>query len=565
MGKVKRYGYFPSEKHANVKELINFGAAKFGNSVAYREIDKYKNFVDHTFLQTKDEVNALGTKLLADGHGGCHIALMSENRYAWVLTYLTVMCGVGVIVPLDKELLDDDVLLQLTKSDCEIIVCSKTYIPMMKRVKERCPQIKLIISMDKSKDPEIPWLFDLVDDGAELMRKDRRYIEAEIDPNALTEIIFTSGTTGANKGVMLTHRNLCHVVYGSLSLIDPKSVSMSVLPMSHSFESSCHVLCVLQAGIMLCFCDNLRKVMDCLSSFKPGMVLMVPLMLETIQKQIVSEMKRRKLYKHYRAGVFWSGILRKIGIDMRKKLFESLRVSLGGNLELVVCGGAPLSQETIQFYDQIGIKVINGYGISECAPLLSANSCAWMVDGSVGRPIPEVEVRIANADDDGIGEIHAKGLNVFLGYYKDTESTKATFTNDGWFNTGDVGYLDKNGILFITGRKKNLIIFPNGKNVSPEEIEEHIVHDLEYVREVVVYGEEETSRGNPIICAVIYPNLEWMKNNGITDIQAKLNEDIKIVNSKLPGYKRVGKVIFRDTEFEKTTTKKIKRHKVLSN
>lgn len=564
MGKLKRYGFYESNQYTDVKELLNTAASKFGNSVAYREMDKYKNFVDHTFLQTKDEVNSLGTKLLADGHGGCHIAIMSENRYAWVLTYLTVINGVGVAVPLDKELLDDDVLLQLKKSDCEIIVCSKTYLPMMQRVKARCPEIKLIISMDKSKDPEIPWLFDLVDDGAELMRKNRTYIEKKIDPNALAEIIFTSGTTGANKGVMLTHKNLCHVVYGAFSLIKTKAVNMSVLPVSHSFECSCHVLAILHAGVMLCFCDNLRRVMDCLAAYKPDMVLMVPLMLETIQKQIVSEMKRRKLYNHYRAGVFWSGILRKIGIDMRKKFFESLLVSLGGNLDQVVCGGAPLMPETVQFYDEIGIKVINGYGISECGPLLAANSTEWSVTGSVGRPIPGTDVRIAEPDEDGIGEIHAKGPNVFLGYYKDTESTKATFTNDGWFNTGDLGYLDKNNVLFITGRKKNLIIFPNGKNVSPEEIEEHIARDLEYVREVIVYGEEETSRGNPIICAVIFPNLEWMSANGITDIQDKLNEDIKIVNASLPGYKKIGKVIFRDTEFEKTTTKKIKRQRVLN-
>ncbi len=564
MAKVKRYGYYESVQYTDVKDLLNKSAAKHGNSVAYREMDKYRNFIDHTFLQTKDEVNALGTKLLADGHGGCHIAIMSENRYAWVLTYLTVMCGVGVIVPLDKELLDDDVILQLTKSDCEIIVCSKTYMPMMKRVKERMPQIKLIISMDKSKDPEIPWLFDLVDDGAELMRKDRTYIDKTIDVNALTEIIFTSGTTGANKGVMLTHKNLCHVIYGEFALIDPPEVSMSVLPASHSLESTVHILGTLHAGMMLCFCENLRYVMDRISAYKPQLLLMVPLMLETIQKQIVSEMKRRKLYNHYRAGVFWSGVLRKFGIDIRKKMFESLLVSLGGNLELIVCGGAPLMPETVQFYDEVGIKVLNGYGISECAPLLSANSTAYSVEGSVGKPIPGIELRIANKDNDGIGEIHVKGPNVFLGYYKDPESTKATFTDDGWFNTGDLGYLDKNGMLFITGRLKNLIIFPNGKNVSPEEIEEHIVHDLEYVKEVVVYGDDETKRGNPIICAAIYPDLEWMKENGVTDIQEKLNEDIKKVNAALPGYKKVAKVIFRDTEFEKTTTKKIKRAQVLN-
>ena len=564
MGKLKRYNTYQAVEFTDLKELLNTAASKYGNSVAYREMDKYRNFIDRTFLQTKDEVNALGTKLLVDGYENCHVAIMSENRYAWALSYLTVINGIGVAVPLDKELLDADVALQIARSDCEIIICSKTYLPMMQRVKERCPGIKKIISMDKSKDPEIPYIFDLVDDGAELMRKNRSYIDKKINPDVLAEIIFTSGTTGANKGVMLTHRNICHVLYGSFSLIKPKKVNLSVLPVSHSFECSCHILGTLYAGVMLCFCENLRYVSDRLQTYKPDMVLMVPLMLETVQKQIVSEMKRRKLYKHYKAGVFWSGILRKFGIDLRRKLFESILVSLGGNLEQVVCGGAPLKQETVKFYDEIGITVVNGYGISECAPLLSANCTEWQIDGSVGLPIPGTDIRISNPDEDGIGEIHAKGPNVFIGYYKDTEATKATFTDDGWFDTGDLGYLDKNGVLFITGRKKNLIIFANGKNVSPEEIEEHIEHDLEYVKEVVVYPDDEMSRGNPIICAAIFPDFAWMEENGITDVEEKINEDIKKVNQSLPGYKKVSRVVVRDTEFEKTTTKKIKRAKVLN-
>ncbi len=565
MGKLKRYNTYQSVEFTDLKELLNTAASKYGNSVAFREMDKYRNFIDRTFLQTKDEVNALGTKLLVEGYENCHVAIMSENRYAWVLSYLTVINGIGVAVPLDKELLDSDVALQVTRSDCEIIICSKTYLPMMQRVKERCPSVKKIISMDKSKDPEIPYIFDLVDDGAELMRKNRAYVDKKINPDALTEIIFTSGTTGANKGVMLTHKNICHVLYGAFSLIKTKKVNMSVLPISHSFECSCHILGTLYAGIMLCFCENLRYVSDRLQTYKPDMVLMVPLMLETVQKQIISEMKRRKLYNHYKAGVFWSGILRKFGIDLRRKLFESILVSLGGNLEQVVCGGAPLKQETVKFYDQIGITVINGYGISECAPLLSANSTEWQIDGSVGLPIPGTDIRISKPDDEGIGEIHAKGPNVFMGYYKDTESTKATFTDDGWFDTGDLGYLDKNGILYITGRKKNLIIFANGKNVSPEEIEEHIEHDLEYVKEVVVYPDDEMSRGNPIICAAIFPDFTWMEEHGVTDVEEKINEDIKKVNQSLPGYKKVSRVVVRDTEFEKTTTKKIKRAKVLNN
>ncbi len=571
---MKKFGSYESAKYNNIKDLVKQGAKKYGHATVYRELDSKKQFVDHSFIATRAEMNDLGTALLALGLKGSHIAVIGENRYDWALSYLAVLNGVGVVVPLDKELTADELAVQINKADCEAIIVSASYMPTVQKILPELEKMKYVIGMDLEDDNgQFLSLRRLVEKGTAMTaRGDRSYKDMVIDGDAMAEIIFTSGTTGSNKGVMLSHNNLAHVIYASFTLIHtPQKVHISVLPVSHSFECTEHVLSMWHCGSTLCFCKSLRHVNESLNLYKPHFALMVPLMLETMQKSIELETKRSGLQKHFNWGMFCSKTLRKIGIDKRRAFFNPVLSKLGGNLEQVVCGGAPLKEETRQFFESIGINVVNGYGISECGPLLAANSTGWNVPGSVGKVIPDVEIEIRDENDEGIGEIHAKGPNIFLGYYKDEEATKVSIVN-GWFDTGDLGKLDKNGILYITGRKKNLIILSNGKNVSAEELEDAILKYLPYVKEVVVSSsdmyEDEANRDKRKevqICAIAYLDPEFVKTNklDLTAQQELLYNDIKKkVNPHLAHYKGITSVFVRDTEFIKTTTKKIKRFTV---
>ncbi len=573
---MKKFSFYESPKYADVRDLVYKGAEKYGQSTVYRELDKDKQFIDHSFIETKAEMNALGTALMNMGLKGSHIAVIGENRYDWVLSYLAIINGVGVVVPIDKEMTPNEITMQIEKADCEAVIVSASYLPSLKSGLSEISGLKYIISMDLSEhSDDVMSLHKLIEDGADAVaRGDRAYIDMPIDKDAVAEIIFTSGTTGSNKGVMLSHGNLVHVLYGSFALIDSyEKIHISVLPVSHSFECTEHVLAVWHCGSTLCFCKSLRYISDSLKQYKPHFALMVPLMLESMQKSIMLEVKRSKLESYFKWGLHCSKILRKVGIDKRRQFFNSVLSKLGGNIEQVVCGGAPLKEETRKFFDSIGINIVNGYGISECAPLLSANCTGWNVPGSVGKVIPGVEIEIRNKDDNGIGEIHAKGPNVFLGYYKDEESTRATM-NNGWFDTGDLGKLDKKGMLYITGRKKNLIILSNGKNVSAEELEDAVQKYMPYVKEIVVtssdhlYVDGKSKNGEIQICALMYIDPEYIEEKGLNDPVALhdhvYNELNNKVNPKLSHYKRITSVSIRDTEFIKTSSKKIKRHMAIS-
>ncbi len=553
-----RYKSMHPQRLNDMRELTIRASNLFADKTAFKEISANNRIMEYTFSQLEQDRLALGTKLLDLGMDGYHIAILSENSYAWILTYLTVVCGVGVVVPLDKELLKDDIAMLLKKSDADAIVCSETYLPLVNEILSRCPNIKSVIVMNPSGPHTATYdLHTLIEKGRKLLHiGNNTYANKEIDPQAMCEILFTSGTTGPNKGVMLSHQNFMADLYGFMHFIKVTPVSFSVLPIHHSFESTCHILGILYTGNTLCFNNSLKHLMKNIALFKPGMSLMVPLFLEVMYKQIWQETKKNNLEKHLIYGIKFSNLLRKFGIDKRQLFFKPILDKFGGNLEQIVCGGAPLRADLIKRYDEIGINIINGYGITECAPVISTNASAWKKKGTVGHVLPGCQVRIANPDKNGNGEIQITGDIVMLGYYKDAKNTKEVFTQDGYFRTGDLGRLSKDNFLTITGRKKNLIILPNGKNVSPEEIEE-TVSAIPYVKEVMVYAKKRED--GEIIAADVFLDSAYLSMNPIENIGQRLDHDIRRLNSSLPVHKRIGDVQIVDQEFEKTTTKKIKR------
>ena len=554
--------YYETDYIHTLRDLLERSEKKYGLDFAYKELDPERNLHSYTFVQLREDVDALGTSLLERGLLGKHFAIVGESSYSYVVSYMAVSMGLGVIVPLDKELSKEELLKLICKSDAEVLLYSELLSDDVEELKGSCPEVRTFIniSMYSTKMGSIS-ILDLLQEGRSLINSgDRRYKTLPIDRNKMAAILFTSGTTGVNKGVMLSHKNILTVIHSAFSMFRFSKVSFSVLPINHTYEFNLHVLGCLYGGITLCFNDSIKHVKDNLMIFQPGMTLMVPMIVESLYKNIWKEAEKNNLTKHLQYGIWFSNLIRKVGIDQRKLFFKPIMESLGGNLQTIVCGGAPLRPDIVKGFEDIGISVYNGYGITECAPLIATNCTMKNIAGSVGFVIPDNLVRIADTDEDGIGEIQVQGDNVMMGYYKDPVSTRKTFTADGWFKTGDLGYLDRKGALYITGREKNLIILANGKNVHPEELEEYILDHLAYVKEVVVYAPLSPEGNEVMIMAEAYVEDQFLIEKGVDEAKKILKEDISKLNHKLSVYKRIHDVELRECEFEKTTTKKIKRY-----
>ena len=554
--------YYETDYIHTLRDLLERSEKKYSLDFAYKELDPERNLHSYTFVQLREDVDALGTSLLERGLLGKHFAIVSESSYSYVVSYMAVSMGLGVIVPLDKELSKEELLKLICKSDAEVLLYSELLSDDVEELKGSCPEVRTFIniSMYGTKMGSIS-ILDLLQEGRSLINSgDRRYKTLPIDRNKMAAILFTSGTTGVHKGVMLSHKNILTVIHSAFSMFRFSKVSFSVLPINHTYEFNLHILGCLYGGITLCFNDSIKHVKDNLMIFQPGMTLMVPMIVESLYKNIWKEAEKNNLTKHLQYGIWFSNLIRKVGIDQRKLFFKPIMESLGGNLQTIVCGGAPLRPDIVKGFEDIGISVYNGYGITECAPLIATNCTMKNIAGSVGVVIPDNLVRIADTDEDGIGEIQVQGDNVMMGYYKDPVSTRKTFTADGWFKTGDLGYLDRKGALYITGREKNLIILANGKNVHPEELEEYILDHLAYVKEVVVYAPLSPEGNEVMIMAEAYVEDQFLIEKGVDEAKKILKEDISKLNHKLSVYKRIHDVELRECEFEKTTTKKIKRY-----
>lgn len=558
MNKQKDYPLNEVQKFSSIKEMLEIAVREVPDKVAFK-YKVNKEVKDVTYSEFQNDTLCLGEALVELNVADKHIAVIGENSYDWVTVYLTVLKSSGVIVPIDKELPFHDIMNVLKSSDSEVMFYAQKYEKDLMEHQDELPNIKYFIGFSREKDEGKFLSYNLLKEkGKKLLEGgSKKYSEIKPNESKLKMLVYTSGTTGMAKGVMLSEHNLVNSVYHGLRVSTVYERCLSVLPYHHTYEAVSGLLVSLHHHSTICINENLKTVQKNLQLYKPDYVYLVPAFVEVFYKKIWSNAKQTGKEKALKTLIKISNFLRKIGIDLRRKLFKSVLDAFGGNLIKIVCGGAPIRAELGEFFDDIGINLINGYGITECSPLVSANRDFFNDPATVGSILPCCEVKIENKDEDGNGEILVKGDVVMMGYYKNPKLTEEVLKN-GWFNTGDYGRINEKGQLMITGRKKNLIVLDNGKNVFPEEIEGYIM-SIPYVLEVIVRGIKNDEGIETGLSAEVVLNEESVKEMGIENPEESLRKDITDVTKELPMYKRVSKVILRETPFEKTTSNKIKR------
>mgnify|MGYP001860603749 FL=1 len=564
MAKNKNYPLYEVAPLKDFKDMLRQADEQAGDKIAIRYFLDWasKSIRDVTYHEFKHETEALGTGLASLGITDCHVAMVSENSYYWILTYVTVLNSSGVYVPVDKELPFDEIMNILRHSDSEVVFYSGAFESKFRERADELPQIKYFIGIDlpaELADGRFISRDALMAKGEELLEAgDDSYLSLESDDSALKMLVYTSGTTGVAKGVMLSLHNLVSSVYYGLQVSTVFSTCLSVLPYHHTYEAVCGLLVSLHHHSTICVNDSLRHVAENMKIFQPDYIMLVPLFVENLYKKIRANIEAKGKTKAFDKLIAMSNGMRHVGIDMRRKLFSQIYDVFGGRIIKLVCGGAPIRPELAAFFDAVGINLINGYGITECSPLVSVNRDYYSDYRSVGVKLPCLEIKIDEPNEDGEGEICVMGDVVMMGYYKNPEATAAVLSEDGWFRTGDYGRFNDEGQLFITGRKKNLIVLKNGKNVYPEEIEEYI-SSIPYVNEVVVYAVKNDSGEETALCAEIFPNEEMFEGRSNEERNETIKNAVEELNRKLPNYKKILKIKLRSTEFEKTTSKKIKR------
>lgn len=556
----QNYELYPVTKFSGIKEMLDIAVGEAGENIAFKYGDGHGGIVSVTYSEFKDTTVYIGSALAELGVASGHIACIGENSYKWLTAYLTVLISDGVFVPIDRELPKNDIINIINSSDSEVIFYDNKYDDIFKENIDKLKSIKYFISFsrDEHEDNFLSY-HRLVERGKELADSGYdKYKTMQSDPSALKLLVYTSGTTGNAKGVMLSEHNIVSCVYYGLQVSTVFDTCLSVLPYHHTYEAVAGILVGLHKHVTICINDSLKNVAKNIKLYSPAYIYLVPAFAELFYKKIHSTLVQTGKETVFNALVSVSNALRKIGIDIRRKLFKTIHENFGGKLEKMVCGGAPLSQKVGKFFDDIGINIINGYGITECSPLVSANRDYFNDFTTTGMPLPCARLKFEDIAEDGNGEICVKGDIVMMGYYKNPEET-ARVLKDGWFYTGDYGRLNKKGQLIITGRKKNLIVLKNGKNVYPEEIEEYII-EIPYVAEVIVYAKKDADGFDASLCAELYLSEEEVAKLEIDDPYERVKADIAAVCEELPSYKKISKVIVRETEFEKTTSRKIKRN-----
>ena len=549
------------KKISSIKEMLKLAVEEVGDEPAFQykdEKDKDK-VVKVTYKEFVKDTEELGTALASIGMQDKHLAMIGENSYKWITGYITVLKSTGVFVPIDKELTVQEIINVLKHSESEVLFYSQRYEKWITEIKENVPNIKFFIGLSKENDEGNILSYDkFKEKGKKLLEEGSKiYTQLQDDTNKLKYLVYTSGTTGAPKGVMLTEHNLISVAYYGLQVAEIKTRCLSVLPYHHTYEAVAGILVALHKHACICINDNLKNVLKNIQLFKPDYIYLVPAFTEIFYKNIWNNAQKTGKDKILKIMIPVSNVLRKVGIDLRKVLFKSIHEAFGGNLQEIVCGGAPIRPKIGKFFNDIGITLYNGYGITECSPLVSVNRKQINDSSTVGIILPCCEVKLENVTPDGDGEVCVKGDIVMKGYYKDEEKT-ARVLKDGWFNTEDYGYINKKGQLVINGRKKNLIVLDNGKNVYPEEIENYIL-GISYVQEVVVRGKKNNIGQEIALIAEVFLNQEKVEELKIENIKEKLKTDISEACKELPIYKRISDIEIRKEEFKKTTTNKIKR------
>ena len=547
--------------YKNVKEIIKDAVNKYPNCVAFTIKNKNGKNVSYkkiTYKELNEDINAFGTALLSIGLKGKRVAIIGKNRYEWVLSYVSVLNGVGIAIPLDKGLPEQEIITSLQRSKADVIIFEDNMSEFMKKIKdENITNLKTFILMDDIEKYDFLNLSKLIEKGKEEVRKgNKEYIDAEIDSDKMSVILFTSGTTSLAKAVMISHRNIASNV-AALHYEQPfcsTDTNIAFLPFHHMYGSTC-ILLMLSAGANNVFCDGLRHIQENLKEYKVSVFVCVPLILEAMHKKIMNTIDKTGQRKKFELGKKLSKALLKVGIDVRRKIFKTVLDELGGEVRAVISGAAALNKQVAEDFNAFGIYTVEGYGLTETAPVVAGENIHTMGYNSVGKPLCNVEVKIENPNEEGIGEIAVKGPNVMLGYYENEKDTKNVL-KDGWFYTGDLGYYNKKGYLCIAGRQKSVIVLKNGKNIYPEELET-LINTLPYVEESMVFGYPKGD--DLIISAKIVYNKEYFKNISKEDIEERVWKDVKNINQDLTIFKHIKKIIVTDEPMIKTTTAKVKR------
>ena len=545
--------------YKSTKDIIMRIAKYVPDNPILADLDKNKNIVYHTAKDILNDVVAIGEGLIDLGLENKHIAICADNSYWYVLCDVAISSGVGVVTPIDVSATNELLITLLNRCDADAIVCSHHIVPKLEEIKKDLPNLKTIVTIEK-KVGNYPCLTEVVEKGRELAKKGY-YLNKELDLAAPAKILFTSGTTGANKGVVLSQNNLAANTMNCFSIKgeNVNNTSMSVLPMHHATEINTHIFCRMAAGRLTYINDSMKNMLVNIKIFKPYVITIVPMIANAFFRAIWTNAKKAGKDEKLKKGIKLIKLLRKLGIDISHKLLKDVFAPFGGNLKQIVCGGAMLNPEVVKGFNDLGVHITNGYGITECGPLVSMNTETLTEPYSVGYICPGLEHKLADVNEDGVGELCIKGKSVSLGYYKDPEATKAVFDKDGFFHTGDLARMDSKGRMFLAGRKKNVIILDNGKNVCPEEIETEVDNNIPYSKECVAYmgqiGDDKLKQG---ICLGVFIEDPAMRKN-IDQIKA----DFRALNKTLPVYKQINYINLVENEYQKTSTKKIKRDTVL--
>lgn len=557
----------------DLKDMLIKSGNKFGNKPAYIfKTKKGEGFKKITHKEFRDDINRLGTSLVNMGLKDKRIAVISNNRYEWGVAYLSIVTGTGVVVPLDKSLPDNEIESLITRSEVEAVFYEDKYNTIMNKIKEeKSTNVKFFISMDLcKKENGIYSQKELIEQGKALIDNGNvDFLNAQIDAEKMGIMLFTSGTTAMSKAVMLSHKNICSNLMDIASVIkiDENDRFLSFLPLHHTFECTVGFLYPISKGSSIAFCEGIRHIADNIKEYDITAMISVPVLFETMYKKVIKSIEKKGKLSTVKKGIKISNALLKIGIDLRKIIFKEIHDNIGKNARLFVAGGAALDPETEKGFNELGFTMYQGYGLTETSPVIAAEDDKYQRYGSIGKAFPRLEVKIIDANEEGIGELVVKGPTTMIGYYNNKEATKEAIDKDGWFHTGDLAKIDKDGYIFISGRKKFVIVLKNGKNIYPEELET-LVNKIEGVKESFVYGKLQDDGDYKIGVKIVYDKdiiKEIYNVEKEEDIKEVLWQQVKKVNKTMPAYKYMREIIVTDKELIKTTTQKIKRHEEIKS
>ena len=541
----------------DLKDMLKKSGEKYGEKIAYK-IRQENGYKEITHNEVRKMVDGLGTKLIDMGLKDKRIAVIGENRYEWEIAYLSIVCGTGTVVPLDKSLPENELESLIERSKAEAIICSQKYVEILKKTK-----LKYIISMDLEKDNDgIISQKRLISEGIQLVKSgNTSFTNAKIDNEKMSIMLFTSGTTSISKAVALSHKNICSNLMDISSILDVNSsdVFLSFLPLHHVFECTVGFLFSLYVGAETVFCDGIRHIPENLAEYKVSVMASVPAIYERlfkiIKKHLEKQGKVEQILKDEEK-------YKDSSMEKKKEVFKEIHDLLGGNIKLFISGAASLEPSIEEKFRRLGFNMVQGYGLTETSPVVAIGNKKYHKTGSIGKCVPSDEVKLLDINKDGIGELAVKGPNVMLEYYENKEATEKVLKN-GWFQTGDLARIDEEDYIFICGRKKSVIVLKNGKNIFPEEMET-LINKEDGVEESFIFGKPISKDPNDIkIFVKIVYNKESFEGKTETEIKEYFNEKIKSINKTMPHYKAIRGIIISDKPLIKTTTNKIKREKNL--